>query len=1345
MKELHAGYISSAVWDLLDDLSGEIIWRDVVRSLSHFVVDHDIGGDGEWSAELSVLNNLISRGLPTLAPLSVERWLSEEADLTEVDEKGEAGITGRIAVDVRDAVERERLIDFVERALCTQAQDVELEATPGFELPAEENVRNENDFLRGPLFDWLGPAGVQLLCRQRPFSTIAGDAHGQFERQRVDFALGLPGSREGDLQGVIIELDGPEHHDQNANQRVLDGERDRMAGEVGWETCRRTDNNVTHPIPHGHAAVSRLMRHPYFSRVLRSQEEPLQADPVGRRVLTLVVAPFAIARLQKVLIEAIRGGILQLGAENWRLAVIERDCPCAEIALQDFQEWVANLQHLGGLPNRLPNIDLRVVPVHADNQPAMPRRGWTADLLIDVSVLMRYGVRSTAGDGIADAIPCRSRVTIRSGYYPATARRLSFGPTAIYGNPADDTLQALDFFLKNIFRKSGFRDKQREIVEQALQGRSVIALLPTGAGKSLCYQLATLLQNGLSLVVDPLKSLMKDQVDGLQMLGIDTALFINSSLRARERQKNTEALRLGEAKFVFVSPERLVIQEFRDALAGMENVHFAFGVVDEAHCVSEWGHDFRTAYLQLGANLRRFCPTERERLPILALTGTASHEVLDDVQRELELGGELPQVVKPDKMEREELHFKIVPLAPFPEIPANAHDWEVRQQVGDAKHRALVQSFRDIGNLRRRSAPEGAVMERDGRDSGLVFCPHRTGRHGVTDVQASLQRAFHDGADRIGKFFGSSDDGGFNDEDAIRAQDDFKADRTQILVCTKAFGMGIDKPDIRCTVHFNMPQSLEAFYQEAGRAGRDRQDAHCWLLYGGVNPNNPDMPSVDWELIHAFHRNTFRGEDHERQMILDLLDENRMPGTNVPRALCDHLEMGFGKPFRANPWQGNQQGIRRLYLNEREGDREVGYLRIPELRLGPDGGYEGGPEILRAAADWLRENLPEGNDIWAWLNQFSPSEGRAGLEETLEGLDPDGRSLLVIPFQNGMAADLAEQLRIDGRIWSEGLVLKAYEFAFSEEAFLEHLVSEYGRDYRGRRFELTDQQVQAARACFGRIRTSAQTFRAIYRLCILGAVEDYTYDYNSKTVSARLHPQPEGGYIQALGSYVSLYVSPEDAGRILAEAQREEQPTELRRCVCMLVKFVYERIAERRLEALRTMERTVRAGINNPDAFAEQVNLYFDSRYTADLREFLRDYTETAVFDFLNLTRGEPAQMAHLMGSCNRLLEENPENAMLHAIRACTYALSPAYEENVVEELERSLQLFESQQNWSRRQKCEFVLRLVEYMEGVETERVTHFLAVLLREHTAWLRSFGRNLEEVLANGREQSSPQSAS
>src|SRR5690606_10922169 len=227
--------------------------------------------------------------------------------------------------------------------------------------------------------------------------------------------------------------------------------------------------------------------------------------------------------------------------------------------------------------------------------------------------------------------------------------------------------KSLTYFLQNIFRKESFREGQLPILNRALQGKSVIGLLPTGGGKSLTYQIASLLQAGVTMVIDPIKSLMQDQYDNLVKNGIDCCNFINSKLTREEKTIATNQVTESKVLFTFVSPERLQIEEFRLSLQDMykNNVYFSYCVIDEVHCVSEWGHDFRTSYLSLGRNAIEHCKTKnKQTIPIFGLTATASFDVLSDIERELSINEiDTEAIVRFENTNRTELQYQIVNTA----------------------------------------------------------------------------------------------------------------------------------------------------------------------------------------------------------------------------------------------------------------------------------------------------------------------------------------------------------------------------------------------------------------------------------------------------------------------------------------------------------------------------------------------------------------------------------------------------------------------------------------------------------------------------------------------------------
>src|SRR5687768_10801394 len=332
------------------------------------------------------------------------------------------------------------------------------------------------------------------------------------------------------------------------------------------------------------------------------------------------------------------------------------------------------------------------------------------------------------------------------------------------------TATELDLELKRTFGYGTFRPLQREICETSLAGRDVFALLPTGGGKSLCFQLPALARGGLTVVVSPLIALMKDQVDQLQASGV-AATFLNSTLDGDEARSRLRGLHRNEYRLLYVAPERLMLEGWVENLKKWNVTCLA---IDEAHCVSEWGHDFRPEYRRL-AKLRDALAT----VPVMALTTTATARVRSDIITHLKLHE--PEIFVAS-FNRPNLTYRVVPK-----------DQPLKQIIDFVRKRE--------------------------HDSGIIYCASRATAERTAEALADrgfLARPYHAGLDAA---------------ERARNQEQFLRDDTRIICATIAFGMGINKPNVRWVIHHDLPKNIEGYYQETGRAGRDGLPGDCLLLF----------------------------------------------------------------------------------------------------------------------------------------------------------------------------------------------------------------------------------------------------------------------------------------------------------------------------------------------------------------------------------------------------------------------------------------------------------------------------------------------------------------------------------
>jgi len=523
--------------------------------------------------------------------------------------------------------------------------------------------------------------------------------------------------------------------------------------------------------------------------------------------------------------------------QEWNLNIfLHEELPKFEkLSIDDLFIWIEKLWQLKNKSKlKKPNINIKITNKLNDFKPTENA------INIDFSLFKRYTDENETNLDI---------IFVRTDYFDDITEKNYFrinSTEPINYKITDEDKPVLEFFLNNIFDKPSFREGQFPIIANALNRKDTIGLLPTGGGKSLCYQLPCLLQPSINIVVCPIKSLMYDQYDNLVNIFINNLHFITSDLEQKEKQKIESKFEKGNYLLVWISPEKFQIPNFRDKISAIvTNFSIAYAVVDEVHCLSEWGHDFRTSYLNLAKTIDKLSPKDEKgegKIKFIGLTATASVNVLKDIKIEF---ARQKQSIEDENIKslldysREELFFEV--------IYDNGNKFN--------------QLIKIINNLRDK---ENFTISDD--KAGIVFTPNVNGEYGCYNIANKLNKIYQNQVNYFSGSVPTTFNGEFKEpimsnnefnEYKIKIQKDFKENKYKLLVATKSFGMGIDKQNIFYTFHYGIPSSLEALYQEAGRAGRwdirkienKNKIAKCFVLF---SPESIERKKID----KLFHKDT---------------------------------------------------------------------------------------------------------------------------------------------------------------------------------------------------------------------------------------------------------------------------------------------------------------------------------------------------------------------------------------------------------------------------------------------------------------------------------------------------------
>jgi superfamily II DNA helicase RecQ len=985
----------------------------------------------------------------------------------------------------------------------------------------------------------------------------------------------------------------------------------------------------------------------------------------------LSLTPIAIARFQKVLLEAIITGQLPIQSSKWRILVEEKDVPFSNIAVEDFKN---TFNHLIGLSEdftdfKLPEIELFVISnptyckskLHGSNLIEKVTNELKA---IEFDMVVTHEILKSVNESIESFSEFKAKnkcyFNIRSIANHRTERSIYTSTLIKYKNLVEKTQQGqfieiespktnLTYFVQLLFRKEAFRPGQLPILDRALQNLPVIGLLPTGGGKSLTYQLAALLQPGVTMIIDPLKSLMKDQHDGLINNGIDCAAFINSTLSSEEKKERERQLESSQLLFVFLSPERLSIASFRERLKNMHdyNVYFSYGVIDEVHCVSEWGHDFRFSYLHLGRNLYNYVRAKEKEISLFGLTATASFDVLADVERELSGNGafalDADVIVRYENTNRLELQYKIEKVnsefevdrfydannkidSSLPKainitnhwplfdskskflkeyvkvIPKYLKELQLESNIKFIKDKFIERQNNYIGtetDLKVKITDTYYSSQEEYKEAGIVFCPHVN----TTGLSVKVNAAnLKDGdAVNVASFSGSDDD-----NTSMNNLELFRNNKSPLMVATKAFGMGIDKPNVRFTVNMNYSSSLESFVQEAGRAGRDRKMALATILLS------------DYKLVQISRR--YQSNDFPLALI-----KSKWFKEEDLKQILDHYKISVPVEYLLYATPGND--IAKLHCSK--DNKMFGFNKCSD-------------ECSEFKKCSLRKVAPEtkGWKTEIELIQEIKSQNLNITRKSFQYLNADYQTVMYF-FNESFKGDIIEKQYMNMLLNTADVYIESAlksEGTITTKGFLSTLLKS----------EINSEIVVFIPYIQN---DDADLSKAIYRMTCIELIEDFTQDYSNHLFRIVTKRKETGEYYNGLKRFLLRYFTTERAEVELEKVKQitiniqniDELSEEIYKCLAYLTEFVYDKISEKRKRAIDDMRNFCMEGLDGSISWVERnenlkdfIYYYFNSKYAKN--DYVADNGEP--FSLVEDTEGGKKSSIEILFKYLRVIDD---------------------------------------------------------------------------------------------------------
>jgi ATP-dependent DNA helicase RecQ len=1378
MAQYQAGYFIEGIRKLFikdkdyDKISG------IIHQLSFFDLNTETDlTKTKNDSVIAVFNNLVTRGLPTIPSAFVEDFISttfsRTRKKTESDNKLEYNFLND---DLKKNILRAlHIIDpridkkpFEKNKTKIKSEKEELKNTFLFETVTV----NFGDYLL-QLID--NNRSIQEICKfsedlKQDIEDLKTNGNYNFLDDNSDLSIEIP-YIEKEQRGIIITIDESQAID-NTDYKVEENKKEFLK-KIYWNYDAKIKKDDFHKTDSALDALSFFTFNSYFDTLKKNYSSPLYKEEEGLDALQITLSPLGIARIQKTIIEFIFAGKLELNAKEWKIAVIERDIPCAFVAVEDLKHYLNNLFKLEGKNRKLPKINLSVyyseefenaeINVLYQGEKELIKnfkKANTYDLLIDISVLIRVDCDfDQIKNSAKNFAVIRSVKRINSNRKFYTEDLIVYQPVINFNlnkTEAEDDEEieiqdALRFFLKSIFRKNDFLTKQLEFINQALQLKNTLGLMPFSQGKTLAFEFASLLQPGISLVINPVMSLMKEQFDELKDYGIDGTYYINSShTKYYEKLKAIRKFKEGESIITFVSADRFQTEDFRTDIIEMtaKEKYFSYIIIDEAHCLSEWSHDFREAYSIIPLVADRICKTRNfVHVPVLATTAYASYDVISSIVSKLKLENE-PVRAEINQADNLNFNLKKVELEEFDEIKEN----EKAKTGIEVKKQLLLNQI-----------IENAFSDK--KNNVLVICSNKKGLLSVeTDKNDGITTKLINNFKnlKIGKFEGVIDDsiysvGGLKAKESYLNYKQFKNNELDILISNKSIGIGLNINNLRNLVHLNYPLSFESFIQLNQRAGRDFKKYSVTVIsnnqklkykekdykpdnIGKINVIDIEKEStVDFETQYDFLKKTYGNRFKEEIIFNELLTKITFQREKPINYLKEKIEEEFNEKFILT----SQPGTKPYQLHiEKKSGKLIGYIDFKSNKIVVKASsfeVDLAEQILFFAKKDIENKMPENSDIIQLLENENQIPEKDGIDVIIKNLKSGEEAELIIGFTNSYLNRITDIIRkfLDDKFDVD--LLKIYNESFDFEEFKSILLNKHNINIT----KLTTNTLIEFKEIFIKVRGFYDTIRIVNKLLILNVLTDYTVDYSKHQIKLKFAGKDDNDFMLSVYNYLLLYTSKDRAIKIFEDIPNYTGDSILTKSINYFNNFWFDNIVNKRINSLQVLSDITQNESSDELNYKVQKlqNNYFTSQYNNELTiNSLHHKTNNFTDNSFSIIEYYIAEIGclknnwkHLLNSTEELLRIHPNNNVLSILNGyCEVLLNIENDEiisNAITKITDSFALmgiYKGVKLDEVSEKTDWIIEKI-YEQNLDLKKKINCL-IILKVYNSWLKLFNRKL-----------------